>query len=90
MPKPEPEPKEKLEEKEPAPAPAAAVPPKKRITLWMDEDGMFPKRVRVEQGDESWTETYSRVRENPRLKDSLFEFTPPRGVKVVEPAKAAE
>ena len=92
-----PKPKTEEEESAPAPAPApkpeeetAAAPPKKRIKLWMDEDGVFPRRVRVEEGDDSWTETYSRVRENPRLKDSLFEFEPPRGVKVVEPARAAE
>jgi len=88
-------PKSETEEEKPAPAPKPeeeppAAPPRKRITLWMDEEGIFPRRVRVEQGDDSWTETYSRVRENPRLRDSLFEFEPPRGVKVVEPAKAAE
>lgn len=61
----------------------------RRLKVWIDDRDGLARRFQIEEHNGS-TRTFdlADVEKNPTLPDSLFEFEPPAGVRVVEPPRS--
>lgn len=59
--------------------------PFRRATVWFDRDDALPRRLEIqERSDSKRIVELSRLRPNVTIPASVFIFTPPNGVKVVD------
>jgi outer membrane lipoprotein carrier protein len=58
------------------------------LKVWIDDrDGLARRFAIVEHNGATRTFTFATLEKNPTLGDDLFQFTPPPGVRIVEPPR---
>jgi outer membrane lipoprotein-sorting protein len=58
------------------------------LKVWIDDgDGLARRFAILEHSGATRTFTFESLEKNPTLGDELFQFTPPPGVRVVEPPR---
>ena len=56
------------------------------LTMWVDTETLFPRKLSMDFAELSSTVRYSNVTLNPEFEPGTFEFTPPEGVEIREPS----
>lgn len=57
----------------------------KKIHLWFSDDGLLYKTELFEKNNDTTIVEFQKLEINKSIPDSLFEFKPPKDVKVVDP-----
>ena len=57
----------------------------KKIHLWFSDDGLLYKTELFEKNNDTTIVEFQKLEINKSIPDSLFEFKPPKDVKVLDP-----